>query len=328
MFEYTPATPLRACATFWLLACGCAAQDSDPGTGSAHFLVDAEDSITDGIAAGDRVEDIADGWSVSFDRYLVAVGPLHLQLASDPGRDRLIEDSVLLDLTTVGTQGELVWEVDDLAAAQWQLSYTTPVVREDEVTPVDPVSSADAAELQSAAASHLVQGRISKTDGRSCPPARLATPTGAQAVGENRGGDPCFDNPTIDFRLLIDAAVTYGPCEVDGMEGFSVPLGGTRSVALSIHGDHMFFNGFPDGSEGGVTRLAQWLADCDLDLDGEVTRAELESIGASDLPELDGRYNLDLPFEDLRAGGDMWSYLRAQLRTQGHFEGEGECAYR
>ena len=57
-----------------------------------------------------------------------------------------------------------------------------------------------------------------------------------------------------------------------------------------------------------------------------MTREELEAISPADLAELDERYNLDAPFEDLLPLDDLWTYVRAQLRTQGHFEGEGECA--
>ena len=94
-------------------------------------------------------------------------------------------------------------------------------------------------------------------------------------------------------------------------------------MAATIHGDHLFFNGFPEGDEGGVMRLAQWLADCDLNLDGVVTEAELASIAPSDLPEIDTRFQLGgSPITPL---ANMLEYVRAQLKTQGHFQGEGEC---
>lgn len=92
---------------------------------------------------------------------------------------------------------------------------------------------------------------------------------------------------------------------------------------MTIHGDHLFFNGFPEGDEGGVMRLAQWLADCDLNLDGTVTQAELEAIDPAQLPELDDRYQLGgSPITPI---DDMYVYVTAQLKTQGHFQGEGEC---
>ena len=69
-------------------------------------------------------------------------------------------------------------------------------------------------------------------------------------------------------------------------------------------------------------RLAQWLADCDLDLDGTVTQAELEAIPLSMLSEIDGRYQLGGPPIEITT---TYDYLVAQLMTQGHFQGEGEC---
>jgi hypothetical protein len=69
--------------------------------------------------------------------------------------------------------------------------------------------------------------------------------------------------------------------------------------------------------------LAQWLADCDLNLDGTVTADELGAIAPSQLPELDDRYQLGgSPITPL---DDMYDYVMSQLKTQGHFQGEGEC---
>jgi hypothetical protein len=76
---------------------------------------------------------------------------------------------------------------------------------------------------------------------------------------------------------------------------------------------------------GSDPRPAQWLADCDLNLDGTVTRAELEAIAPSDLGEIDSRYQLGgSPITPLDT---MWDYVVAQLKTQGHMNGEGECPF-
>ncbi len=168
----------------------------------------------------------------------------------------------------------------------------------------------------------MIRGSLAKPDGRSCPPALLATPGDAVA-----DADGCYANTTIAFDFCAEAETAFGPCESgDGPTGIAVSGDGTQSGSLTIHGDHIFFNGFPEGEEGGIMRFAQWLADCDLDLDGNVTRAELEAIEPSDLAELDSRYDLSAPFDDLRLD-TMWNYLRAQLKTQGHFQGEGECPF-
>ena len=172
---------------------------------------------------------------------------------------------------------------------------------------------------------YLIDGVLMKTDGQSCPPAALATPGSATPNGNMSGGNDCYDAPTVRFTFGATAETSFGPCEIDEVPGFAISSGGTQTVAATIHGDHLFFNGFPEGDEGGITRLAQWLADCDLDLDGTVTRDELEAIAPSQLPELDDRYQLGgSPITPLN---DMYDYVISQLKTQGHFQGEGECPF-
>ena len=58
-----------------------------------------------------------------------------------------------------------------------------------------------------------------------------------------------------------------------------------------------------------------------------LTEAELESIAIDDLAEIDSRYDLGgaPPLAGDEPLDDMWAYTRAQLKTQGHFNGEGEC---
>ena len=137
------------------------------------------------------------------------------------------------------------------------------------------------------------------------------------------GDDACYDAPEVRFTFGASAETVFGPCEVGEVPGFAISVGANQTVAASIHGDHLFFTGFPEGDEGGVRRLAQWLADCDLNLDGTVTKEELEAISPSQLPQIDERYQLGgspiTPVEN------MYDYVRSQLKTQGHYQGEGEC---
>lgn len=209
-----------------------------------------------------------------------------------------------------------------LAAGRWEVFYETPGAGG--ATAHASVEGADFELMRSEDLTYLVVGTLSKADGTSCPPVALATPPGgAMPVGQNAGGDDCYASPTVSFALGVPAPTRFGPCEVDGIPGVNVPRGGTQTLALTIHGDHLFFNGFPEGDESGTMRLAQWLADCDLDLDGEVTREELSALAPSDLPELDDRFQLGgSPITPLDS---LWTYVAAQLSTQGHVQGEGEC---
>ncbi|MGE0786476.1 MAG: hypothetical protein AB7S26_12470 [Sandaracinaceae bacterium] len=300
------------------LASACA---SAPGT--ASIFLEAEDTITSGVPAGSTGEAIQDGWSVTFDEYAVAIGDVRVRDALDPDVRREASERFAVDLRSVPETGVSLWTFDDLDPGRWEIGYAIGGIT---LVRRDPVSDAAFAALGPDAA-YFIRGTLTRADGRSCPPSTLATPGAATPSGDpNAGGDPCYDNPSITFELALPSAISFGPCEVDGLGGFAVTSSAETSVAITIHGDHLFFNGFPEGSEGGVMRFAQWLADCDLDLDGEVTRAELEAINPSDLPEIDSRFQLGgTPLTPLDS---MWTYLTAQGMTQGHFQGEGECALR
>jgi hypothetical protein len=89
----------------------------------------------------------------------------------------------------------------------------------------------------------------------------------------------------------------------------------------------MFFNGFPE-DEGNVVRQAGWLWSVeDVDQDGVLTRVDFEA--ATDIGSLfpsppSGNYELTggpLPIQS------AWDFIRAQLGTQGHIFGEGECEW-
>lgn len=292
------------------------------GDASLELFVESEDVITSGIEAGDGLENIRDGWSVHFDKYLVAIGHPELRLSTDAEVEVHSHEQFIVDLVQVPASGWPLWSFDGLTDGRWNLFY--------EVAPEgaerhESVMQEDFDTMVAGDASYLVVGHLHNDDGRSCPPASLAdVPSGAESNGENAGGDLCYPAPEVQFTFAVEAEVVYGPCEIDGLPGVALTDGRTTSAALTIHGDHIFFNGFPEGSEGGVTRLAQWLADCDLDLDGTVTAAELMAITPGDLSELDDRYQLGgSPITPL---DNMLTYVQAQLMTQGHFQGEGECA--
>ncbi len=303
---------------------GCSG-GQDGGSGSLTVLLEAEDTILEGLEPGMASEQIRDGWQIRFDQYVVVIGDIDVHLSADPGVSAAARDRYAVDLAQIAAAGLPLWTLTQLQPGEWAFHYRTALAS-DGAGRHATVPGDDFDALSAAGASHLLAGRLRKTDGRSCPPAALATPPAdATVVGQNDGGDDCYAAPEVSFRWLAPSETRFGPCEVDDQPGFSVAADTTRSVAITIHGDHLFFNGFPEGGEGGVVRLAQWLADCDLDVDGEVTQAELEAIAPADLHELDDRYQLGgAPLTPLDS---MWTYLQAQLKTQGHFQGEGECPF-
>lgn len=295
------------------MACG-----AEPGTLSV--LVEAEDVIIDGLEPGEGVENIRDGWRVIFERYVVVLGGIEL---ADGAEIVEASESFAINLVDVQASGQELWELRDLPPGRWDFGYATLGAGSTTLADAS-VEPEDFARMQAEELSYLIVGTLSKPDGVSCPPTNLGMPPmDATPSGQNAAGDDCFANAEVSFSFGVAAETLYGPCEIDGLPGVSIPAGGSQTVAITIHGDHIFFNGFPEGGEGGSMRLSQWLADCDLDLDGDVTRAELESIRLSDLSELDHRFQLG--GTPIRPLDTMWTYLVAQLGTQGHYQGEGEC---
>ena len=300
---------------FALLGC----TEGAVGTGDLAVLIEPEDVIVSGLDP----DSVSDGWEIRFDSYIVGIGDIQAQLSTDPSVVATAADLVVIDLTQASAGGESLWELSELEQGSWEFSYATLDASASAQRHAS-VSQADFDTMLADQSTYLIAGTLAKPDGQSCPPAALATPPGgAVSIGQNSAGDDCYAAATVSFEISASAQTRFGPCEVDGAPGFSVSPGVQTSVAITIHGDHLFFNGFPEGAEGGVLRLAQWMADCDLNLDGLVTRAELQAIAPSQLAELDERFQLGgSPITPL---DNMWTYVVAQLQTQGHFQGEGEC---
>lgn len=289
--------------------------------GEVVFLLEPESSITSGIRAGAELEQVQDGWSVDFSKYLVALGPVeltHVQsgtVTSDPGR-------WVVDLVQIPQSGEELWRVTAPGEGRSDLRYATEV---SESQRHDSVGEEDFERMADQGLTHVIEGTLSSPEGTSCPPTTLAeVPSDADAIGTNSAGDDCYAAPSVSFSISVRAEVTYGPCSIEGLPGVVVAAGDVATAAISMHGDHLFFGGFPEGSEGEVRRYGQWLSDCDLNLDGVVTSEELERIAPADLAEFDERFPLG--GSPLRPVDDLLTYVASQLSTQGHFEGEGECA--
>lgn len=285
-----------ALVAFGLLGC------AEP-TGDVRVLLDAEATITEGLDPGERLEDIADGWTVRFSRYIVSIGDIHLARSAD-GREAHDEGAHVVDLATLPPGGITIAELEGLGALRWdRFEYA---VRHPEGAQRDEsVSPADFDAMVANEWTYLIEGTIERADGQSCPV-----------------GGECRPAPRLTFRFGASVETLFGPCEAeDGLAGVTVTESGAVA-SITIHGDHMFFDAFPSGAEV-IERRAQWLANADSDGDDVITRDELAALDASDLFTSD-LYNLSgspFPIES------AWDYVRGQLATQGHFQGEGECPW-
>jgi hypothetical protein len=265
------------------LACG----DDGDGRGQLQVRVQAEASISEGLMVGD--DENSRDYGVTFTKYLVAIGKVKLGRSGQAERR---DDRVFVaDMLNVGEQGVDLGALSDLPSGRWeQLGYETPITPAGAI-PVAGVTQADLQVMIDKQLTYWIEGTV------------------------NRPEKP------VSFSLQVGVPSSFGDCQTDARPGVAIPEGARASVSLTLHGDHLFFDGFLSGTEAAVVRRAQWLVDADVDGDGRVVTSDLVALPAE---RLFGGYNLgSAPFPI----NDALDFVRAQLATQGHVNGEGECTW-
>lgn len=275
----------------------CSSSDGGSGTGNVQIFVVPEDSIANGLEPGTDPENIQDGWTVKYDRYLVAIGNFRAR-RSDTG-DTISDPTVYVaDLKTAPTSGYVATEFTGIAAVRWdKFGYDIPNAK--------PFAKPLGGTAQTDADFMIKNGYSVYFEG----------------YGEKEG-------TKISFKWGFSAGTSFDDCaSSDGALGFAVPAGGTVQIKPTLHGDHQYFDNVTQGVEL-TKRLAQWLAICDKDQNKDLTIAELVACDVTTaLPQ---------PPYDLTAVKDqdgdgklsVYDYVNTQLRTFGDYQGDGECPTR
>jgi hypothetical protein len=281
------------------------------GIGSVQVFIEAEDTIPEGLEPGDGDEQVVDGWTVRYDKFLVVVGGF-TAARSDDGNDVLVgPDPQIVDLLNLPAGGLVLAEFTEVSAVRWdEVEYSLPNASAD--TPAaEGTAAADRELLASNGWSLYVAGEISKQDGQSCiagdpedcAPASASASPGASPAG-TRFAD-CAPRPAAPASRSPPAAPRRSSPPSTATTGSSP----TSPRA-------------PRSRE----RRAQWIADADLDRDGETTLAELKMV-----PGRQAAFPAELGYNLSGAAIPIvtaYDYLEAQARTLGDFQGEGECPTR
>lgn len=111
------------------------------------------------------------------------------------------------------------------------------------------------------------------------------------------------------FRWTFAETTTYA-CVPDDL---TIPSGGEDTSQLTIHGDHLFYDGLedPDAAVRG-----QAVFDADADADGVITLTELEAVSIPTLGYTVGEYSEVVTLRQ---------FVSHLSRTVVHIDGEGEC---
>jgi hypothetical protein len=293
-------------------ACSSTDEGSPAGGGAkggVQIFVEPEESIPEGLKPGTDTENVQDGWTVTYSKYLVTIG--NFRASRSDGSGHLSDPSIyVLDLKNAPAGGYVMTTWNDVDAVRWdKLGWDLPNAKAG-VKTLAPTSEADVTFMVENGYSLYFEGKIEKTDGQSCTP----------------GASPpaCVPAPSVAFRWGFAAGTAFDDCaNEEGVPGFAVPAGGTAQLKPTVHGDHWFFDNLTSGAE--ITkRFAQWMADCDLDHDGETTLDELQTVKAADAFPMPP-YNLSGTLTPIETAYD---YALNQSRTLGDYNGDGECPTR
>lgn len=265
-------------------ACGDDTSGPSGGTGKVTFTTWGEEYIEDQIPP----ETFADGFSITYSKFLVSVG--NITIADADGKEAANEPGFfLIDHTEAGVK-ELV-SFDGLEAkAYTKVSYELNTASAADTTKIGKVTDADVTLMTDNQYMVYVEGTLSKD-------------------GESKTFKWGFSEPTLleDCEGEIDGKTT---------EGVLVTDGGQDVVELTIHGDHPFYDDLqsPDAKVRG-----QAVFDADANDDGEVTQEELGMVQLVDLPADEyGTGGVD-------GVNELGSFVSFLSRTVGHYRGEGEC---
>ncbi len=265
------------------------------GQGRVRILLSAEDSITEGLRQGPAVEDTRD-FAVRFSKYLVTVGRVTMGRSRDK-RTAELDQVFVVDATQVGSEGLELGVIDDLRAGEWdKFGFETPRAGED-AQRMAGVSEQDFSEMVREGYTYWIEGEVERPEAQGGP---------------------------VTFAIKAAVPTRYSDCEHDGEPGVSVVADGSESATITLHGDHIFFNTFLTGSEANIERLAGYLVEADRDGDGHVDERELMALDATRAFTRTRGYSLDGAPVLVDNGFD---FVRAQLATQGHYQGEGECIF-
>lgn len=276
--------PTTALLTLPLLVLATACGGDDASTGTIDVTAWGEEYVEQGIPQAE----FADGWSASFDTFLIVLGDVTFSNAD--GGEASMPGLALYDLVTPGPHA--VGSSEPLDATNWQsVGYHMAAVTSDTTVHAS-ARQEDLALMQDGGYSVYVEG--SATNGTD----------------------------TYTFRWGFTDGVRFDDCvDVGGGQetnGVVVTSGGAVDMQLTIHGDHFFYD---DLQSGDAELRFENLAAADADMDGEVTLDELAQVPLANLPAENGPYGVGAA--DVN---DLAGYMRSAVHTLGHFNGEGHCS--
>lgn len=264
--------------------CPLAVACGGDGTGTINVTTYGEDFIEVGIPASPPAEDgIVDGYDFKYNKFLIALSDIRIA-GGDDQLGAVLDAQQIWDMTQSGPHA--ITSFTEVEATDWPRVGAT--IEQARGATAGNATAEDVTRMNDGAYSLYVEG--------------TATSTGGEVFTFSWG----FQNGT-----------RYDDCaDADERAGVLVPDGGSVTIDLTIHGDHLIFDDLQ--SEDPSLRFKA-IAAADTDADKDVTLDELEAVDLTTLPA-----------DQYGTGGDgtvvnLRQFVAAQMSTLLHFQGEGHC---
>ena len=140
------------------------------GIGTVQVFVEAEDTIPEGLQPGDGEEQVIDGWTVRYDKFLVVIGDFTAARSDDSNDVLAGPEPVVVDLLNLPAGGLVLAEFTEVSAVRWdQVAYSLADANP-KTRAADGTAAADLDLMTKNGWSLYIAGEISKPDGQSCSP--------------------------------------------------------------------------------------------------------------------------------------------------------------
>jgi hypothetical protein len=275
------------CAFGYVTACSSNDPTGSGGTGNIEFSIYGEDFIEKSIEA----ENFETGWTLTYEAFLVNLGDI--KVADDAAGSAAEQSSfTIYNLKSPGPQ--TIVNFPSIEARRWDhVSYRIKIADADSKLGKD-VTEEQKQALVGGGYSVWVKGKAEKAG---------VTKAFTWGFKKNTFYDKC--------EAAEDAGSSLGSV---------VTNGGTDSIQLTIHGDHLFYD---DLQTPGEKLRFELIASADTNMDGDIEPNELAQISLSTVNT--ATYG---PYGTGSASNinNLWDFLSAQTQTIGHFRGEGHCS--
>ena len=177
-------------ASLAALFAGCGS-DSTGGSGDGNLsvLIGVEETIPDGLQAGDGEENIRDGFDISYSRYIVTLGNVEMSQL-DGANFQSSAVVVVADLTSLPSTLPELTSFDGIPTGQYtSFGFETPPADADVVN-LNAIEEADIDAMIANGWSYIIEGTITQVS----------------------------DGASKDFLIEADVPSVYSDCAVEGLE--------------------------------------------------------------------------------------------------------------